>query len=322
MDTEQAQRKVVVTKKRLSAETCKKAQDDSTITLTFGDQAENHRGMQKLGNLADEGFTIMELEEAKKKFEAKNCTCELIDLNAALSNTKIEGEEAKVLIVRKGVDFLDQENLNGDKLFQEQMSLEWDTKAFMYGQVRNKHARSNLCYGEENQEPDYVAKKGRIVAFREIPQTSMVRDHLGEYFGEKGKDLVCEGNYYFDASKCGIGFHGDAERKKVIAVRLGASLPLHYQWFLNSEPVGKRVNLTLKHGDIYVMSEKASGHDWKTKKKATLRHAAGAKKFLTIKEKKPKSKKSKKEDEDDDDDSEDSSKPLRISKASKKIEKL
>lgn len=319
METEQAQRKIVVTKKQLSAETCKRAQANSTITLTFGDQAENHRGMQKLGNLADEGFTIKDLEETKKKFEAKNCTCELIDLNAALSGTKIESEEAKILIVRKGVDFLDPEKLNADQLFQEQMCLEWDTKAFMYGQVRNKHARSNLCYGEENQEPDYMSKKGRIVAFKEIPATNLVRNHLGDYFGDKGKDLVGEGNYYFDASTCGIGFHGDAERKKVIAVRLGASLPLHYQWFLNSEPVGKRVNLTLKHGDIYAMSEKASGFDWKTKKKATLRHAAGAKKFLTIKERKPKSKKLR---EEDDDDSEDSSKALRISKGSKKIEKL
>jgi hypothetical protein len=43
---------------------------------------------------------------------------------------------------------------------------------------------------------------------------------------------------YYDVSKCGIGFHGDAERIKVIAIRLGESMPLHYQWFQNSKPVG------------------------------------------------------------------------------------
>jgi len=107
--------------------------------------------------------------------------------------------------------------------------------------------------------------------------------HLQDYFGEKAKDLVGEGNYYFDINNCGVGFHGDDERKKVIAVRLGATIPLHYQWVMQRKPIGKRVELSLKHGDIYVMSEKASGFDCRNKEKPILLHAAGAKKFLTMK---------------------------------------
>ena len=84
-------------------------------------------------------------------------------------------------------------------------------------------------------------------------------------------------------SKCGIGFHGDSERKKVIGVRLGASIPLHFQWFHKSKPIGERVKIMLSHGDMYVMSEKATGYDWKSSSKITLRHAAGSKKYLTIK---------------------------------------
>jgi hypothetical protein len=311
-------------KKQYSPEYCKQAQARSTITLTFGDQAENHRGMQKLGELADEGFSIQDLEEAKRKFEAKGCVCELVDLNTVLFDTLIEGEQAKVLIARKGIDLLN-ETLDSDKLFEEQVNLEWDTKAFMYGQVRNKHARNNLCYGEESQNPDYTCGKGRIVAFSEIPYTQLVRKHLGDLFGEKGKDLVAEGNYYYDVKECGIGYHRDTERKKVIGVRLGASIPLHYQWFLQGEPIGKRVELILNHGDIYVMSEKASGFDWRTKKKPTLRHAAGAKKFLTIKVKKTKrkeknDKKKKKANEDEDGDEEEEEVP-KITKQSKKVKK-
>lgn len=30
----------------------------NTITITFGDQAENHVGMQKIGKMANEGFTF------------------------------------------------------------------------------------------------------------------------------------------------------------------------------------------------------------------------------------------------------------------------
>jgi hypothetical protein len=63
-------------------------------------------------------------------------------------------------------------------------------------------------------------------------------------------------------------------------MRLGASLPLHYKWFLRSKPIGQRVEIMLNHGDLYIMSEKATGHDWKLRKTATLRHAAGSQKFL------------------------------------------
>jgi len=75
----------------------------------------------------------------------------------------------------------------------------------------------------------------------------------------------------------------------------------------------KRVKLSLNDGDIYVMSEKASGYDWKKKKLLTLRHAAGCEKFLTIKAKAPKKaktdtkKKRKEESDDSESDEEDSS---------------
>ncbi len=116
-----------------------------------------------------------------------------------------------------------------------------------------------------------------------MPLLNAVRNKFGELFGKKCEKLVAEGNYYYDAKKCGIGFHGDSERRIVIAVRLGCTLPLHYHWFYNSKAVGKRIKLKINHGDIYFMSQKAVGTDWKKKKVLTLRHAAGAKKYLTIK---------------------------------------
>ena len=83
----------------------------------------------------------------------------------------------------------------------------------------------------------------------------------------------------------GLGFHGDSERKRVIAARLGADMLLEYQWFHQTRPVGRRYSRTLKGGDVYVMSEKATGWDWKKRSKYTLRHAAGCKKFLVTKKK-------------------------------------
>jgi len=79
------------------------------------------------------------------------------------------------------------------------------------------------------------------------------------------------------------GGMGDSERKKVIAIRLGESMPLYFQWFLNNKPVGHKIKLKLNHGDLYIMSEYATGYNWKKKFILTLRHAAGCKKYTTIK---------------------------------------
>jgi len=272
--------------------------DTATITITFGDQAENHVGMQKVGKLAEEGFSIQDLKDAQTKFVEQGTICEFFNLKDALPQSfKGAAEEAAVLVVRDGVDSV----LAWRKLFtsdgatescstgvlDEQIALDWDTQAKMYGRVVKKTARHNLCYSDEAQEPDYQNGKGRIVSFDQIPLTNSLRKGLKDFVGPKAEDLTAEGNLYYDIKKCGIGFHGDSERKKVIAIRLGESMPLHYQWFQGGCPVGERIIITLNDADLYIMSEKATGNDWKKKKSLTLRHAAGCDKFTTIKPKKP-----------------------------------
>jgi len=149
--------------------------------------------------------------------------------------------------------------------------------------VLNKHARHNLCFDLHAQEPQYEKGKGTIVPYSVVELLGFIRTSLPSFLGnEKARDLKCEGNYYYDPSKCGVGFHGDEERKRVVGLRLGHSLPLHYQWFNRCRPIGERVKTLLHHGDIYIMSEKASGYDWRKNSLITLRHAAGCKKYLTI----------------------------------------
>ena len=186
-----------------------------TFSLTFGDVAENHKGMQKIGTLSNSGFNLSDLTQMKTWFEAKGCKCNIINLHWLLVN---------------------------------------------------KHARHNLCFGEQHQEPNYEEGMGTVYAFDEVPLLKRIRCGLGEICGEKGANLQAEGNYYYDVSKCGIGFHGDTERKKVIAFRLGAKIPLCYTWYHNNENISEVITIdTLEHGDMYVMSEKTTGFDWKSK---------------------------------------------------------
>jgi len=112
---------------------------------------------------------------------------------------------------------------------------------------------------------------------------------------EEKEPLKGEANYYYDVDNCGIGYHGDAERRKVVAFRMGETMPIHFQWYQKSLPVGENVKIMLEDGDMYIMSDKAVGTDWMKKKEGTLRHAAGCDKYTIIKEKKEKVVKEKKE---------------------------
>ena len=276
---------------------------DQTFTLTFGDQGENHVGMQKVGKMAKEGFSLADLRKTQRFFEERSVVAKIYYLNRLLEGS-VDVEYPKrvrpayLLVVRNGIDALLGYAGAADDLYKEQNDLEKDTKAFMYGRVVDKKARHNLCFDQKSQEPDYENGKGRIVGYEEVPITAAVRETIQSILPIE--NAIVEGNYYFDIDKCYIGFHGDAERRKVIGMRLGASFKFHYQWYgtpeydeeetkkakaknssardrFTKKMLGPRFEITLNHGDFYVMSEKAVGTDWMSKKEITLRHAAGGK---------------------------------------------
>lgn len=150
----------------------------------------------------------------------------------------------------------------------------------MYGRVVNKHARYNLCFDDLAQEPDYEDGKGRIIARDSVLILKKIKKSLPKFING-AKDLAGEGNYYYDVSKTGISYHCDLERKKVVGVRLGNSIPLYYQWYLNSKPIGTKLKIDLDGGDLYIMSEVAKGITWNKKDVFTLRHAAGCDKYTS-----------------------------------------
>jgi len=254
-----------------------------TFTITLGDCAENHAGMQKIGDLADSGFTHQDLKQAGKWFKKRGMKTVIYDLGE-------DGDNAFILVVKNGLSTI----VDPDDFYDEQKELRKDTQAFMYGRVVNKKARYNLCFDKIGQEPDYAGEsslianvrgdyengKGTVIAFKEVPLLKQVMKTMKEILGEKGENLKAEGNYYYDITKCGIGYHGDAERRKVVGIRVGATMKLRFLWFQHGERISEPIDFNLAHGDIYIMSEKTTGFDWKKRNITTLRHSAGCEKFI------------------------------------------
>ena len=245
--------------------------------------------MQHIGTAANGGLSREDLVAAKARFEAAGAECELVDLRPAFTKCvwpSSAHESACILVVRQGGGLLAnlEDPVAGAAAMEaEQAALEPDRRAWMRGRVVNKLARWNLCFADEGQAADLEARKGTIVPFSGLPVLSVARERLAEMFGNSCANLNAELNVYYDPAKCGIGFHGDAERKITIGIRLGTPIPFEYQWFLEGKSVGNRVAIDLKHGDLYAMGAKAVGTDWKRRKVPTLRHAAGAAKFLKVK---------------------------------------
>tara|TARA_Y100000389_G_scaffold6904_1_gene6614 strand:- start:1085 stop:1489 length:405 start_codon:yes stop_codon:yes gene_type:complete len=120
-----------------------------------------------------------------------------------------------------------------------------------------------LNFDDVGKKSDFEKGQGTTVAFKDVPLVNSIRDKLPYFFGKNAKELKCEGNKYYDSSKTGIGYHGDTERRKVIGLRLGKKMNMHWMWYYNNQPRGKNVNIQLQPGDLYCMSEKTVGTDWR-----------------------------------------------------------
>ena len=272
-----------------------------TITLTFGEVAESHVGMQKIGKEAEEGFSLKDLKRTQKKFHKKGYKTLLVHLNNFLPKeewediTEMEKRElrkaredesfqAYVLVVRNGLKALTKDD--GSDILTEMLLYKWDTMLYNERRkvVQNKNARYNVNFDMERQVEDFSSGKGTTISWDEVPILKRLKGKLDSAFGEKAQELKCEGNLYYETSKeTGIGYHGDTERKKVIGVRLGKQMNIHWMWYFDNLPRGTNFSTILNPGDIYCMSEKTVGTDWRKapKKKYALRHAAGAPKYTT-----------------------------------------
>ena len=220
-----------------------------------------------------------------------------------------EEDQARVMILRDWAASSMGTHGWTKEVFKELASRRWDAEYLdpnkyrtevvngeevkVRGRPMTKRARTNLCFvsGRE-QEPAVLEGKGSIYDLKKMDLLNkgveMLKKQIDEGLIEIGSKTkveinVVEGNRYYDLKNTGIGFHGDTERVVVICISIGCdNYPMRWQWFKDGMPVGKPIDISLNCGDVYIMSEKAVGADWKLSSKYTLRHSAGAKKYRDL----------------------------------------
>ena len=257
---------------------------NNRYAITFGEVAILHIGGKEYGNgRLDHGFSTNEL----KKIAKNNNNTEYVSISDKLPNKLRKENEAGILIFRSVLNNQNNKDKKfviglskkeADKLYLEQESINYDVKYWDNRRktTLNKRARYNIVFGKNkiNHSNDY--KQCSVVSFTDLKYLNRFKRRLKLILGEKAKKLNAEGNKYFH-DKSGIGYHGDAERKIVICLSLGKSTILRYHWRLpgSSEHELEPTDIKLNHGDVYIMSEKATGWDWKSRSKVRVVHGAG-----------------------------------------------
>tara|TARA_B100000902_G_scaffold194094_1_gene185421 strand:- start:2295 stop:3716 length:1422 start_codon:yes stop_codon:yes gene_type:complete len=269
-----------------------------------------------------EGFTAKDIEGLGPYFEAKTQLAmnkygdrpvAVLDLNALSLNDRIDHlsdeNQARVLILRDYISNWHGGHGSDIEIYKEIAPIRWDAEYLdpnkyrteivdgkevkVRGKRMNKLARTNLCFvADREQKPAVFEGKGTIYDLKKLKflnaAVERLRDDIAKgliAIGSKTKVVinVVEGNRYYDLKKTGIGFHGDTERVVVICLSIGGwNYPMRWQWFKDGMPVGKQIDIHLNSGDVYIMSEKSVGADWKKSSLYTLRHAAGADKYRSL----------------------------------------
>lgn len=259
--------------------------EDSVMTITFSECVENQVGMEQIGQKCKRGFNHSDLVLADLYFKNIGCKTELYYLNDLLYEN--DADDAHLLVIRNGVNKILENNgslKNKNDVFDLLKNIKWDSKYFdtRRQKVLNKNARVNTCFSTFSQEADYINKKGTIHNFKDLDLLNILRNQISK-IGNEFENLNAEGNWYYNLENCGIGMHGDAERLKVLGVRLGNKpMNLCYRWYQRSKfkDIGKLFEIMLNPGDIYIMSEVSTGNNWKKKKIKTLRHCCGGDKWM------------------------------------------
>ena len=249
--------------------------------ITFGEVAILHTGGEEVGSgRSESGFSVAELRDVASVIGEK---ARVVSVSETLpTHLQTAENEAAVLVIRNGASLIGGGS-TADALLEEQRSVPYDRKYFDTRRQKtlNKQARYNIVFSEEGASHSDDYRQCTIQPFGTVSQLSSFREGLPSLLGDTHtQGLQAEGNHYYKKAS-GIGFHGDSERKVVICLSLGQPTVLRYQWRLpgSSEHPFPPVDVEIGHGDVYVMSEKATGYDWRSRSKVRVVHAAGATKY-------------------------------------------
>lgn len=169
-------------------------------------------------------------------------------------------EIASILVIK---------NYITNNIYQEALGINWDKKVLLRNKVVNRIGKYAITIDNFPEEPNYEQGQYRVISYDSLPKTNKLKNKLSLVFNQDA--LECQGEYYCDQEKLKLKYQG-SKVNNMMCVHLGNSIQLSYKWFFANKPVSDDMKIILEHGDLYIMSEKATGHDYKLKKNPILKY--------------------------------------------------
>jgi hypothetical protein len=273
-------------------------EDDMWSTsITFSKSTESHAGTTVHGTSATVGYDKVDIDRAVAWAEENGVKYESYALHDLTGSTR----KAHFLVLRDALGTLMGDPVNGltsvTTEFLQEVVPRLDDRFVNFQRVTQKKARQNaeigpVGYASELASCPLGSRPGKVlsgvvISYDILPNIKRIQQGLHRVLGAKAKDLLAEVNFYGQIrggtqkplKECGIGFHGDGERKDVVCVILGASKEIHFNAFSGTRPIGERLIVEVGSADIYIMDEAATGNSWVKDRRVPdpqhYRHAAG-----------------------------------------------
>jgi hypothetical protein len=195
------------------------------------------------------------------KLQGRHKGSYIIDLNKILLQFDNRRTEIATILVIP--------NYIKNDLYQTLLSVDWDKKVLLRNKVVNRIGKYVISIHDEAQEPNYEQGQYRVLSYNELEDLKVVKNNVNKIVNQN--NLLCKGDYNYNHEKLKLKYQG-GKVNNMICIHLGDPIQLSYKWFFSNKAVSESTGFTLNHGDLYIMSEKATGHDYKLKKNPILKY--------------------------------------------------
>ena len=250
----------------------------TSFTLTFSDRIGNNPNYGEIGTEAPFGFTNDDIIRIYHQFSDR---CELHNLKDMLPPTLQEIPDVYFLIIKNFY------NDTSNQLLQILMTNEnthegaitgvnWDTENFKNGKLKKNKQKYKLIFSDlydgYKRNSSLQNEMCTVYNYMRIPQLLSIK-----YFLESilQGPFVIEGSCFYNTKECYVPMHREKEKKKLIGLHLGNTFPINFRWYHNTIHCSTVKTIQLNHGDIYIMSELATGNSKEKLTKLFIKHSEG-----------------------------------------------
>lgn len=225
---------------------------------------------QSMGTNRGQGYSAQKLRQIHATLsQSGDVPSRLYELNPLC--TKVATEDACVLVIK-----LPRETADG-ALREMRDSVKYSLYKRSYGRTVRAKSR-NISYVSNFSAPeDPDTNAPSVTDWQDLPYCRQVQQFVNGVLSDTEAEHAVAIRYE-DYRRCGIRWHGDAERSKTLVARLGPNSkhhPFYLMWYKNNIPISDPFPILLEHGDVCIPSHKAVGSDFKRSSIPTLRHATG-----------------------------------------------